>query len=220
MLELFEKGGWVMIPLFLCSLLALAVIVERLIWGPSRNKVLPESLKGEIENLAQKRKFEELLGICRADKSPLSRIILTALRNIGRPRWETLEAVRVAGRNEAIEMQRYIGILGTIAAITPLLGLLGTVFGMITTFAVIETEGVGNAPALAGGISEALLTTAAGLTIAIPALVFYRHFLAKTKRLIVEMESFALHALDLLLEPSQQNADTEDYHLRKTPHSL
>ncbi|MCB0324096.1 MAG: MotA/TolQ/ExbB proton channel family protein [Bdellovibrionales bacterium] len=188
-----------MLPLLLCSLIALAVVVERLLWGPSRKRVIPKALEDEMRRLMAAGKYDELIGLCRGDKSPLARIILAVCRNAGRPRSEVLDIVQVTGKREALELQRYLSILGTIAAISPLLGLLGTVFGMIETFTVIESAGVGNAGALAGGISEALLTTAAGLTIAIPTLVFYRYFLQKTRKLVVEMETLAAEVLDTLV---------------------
>ena len=185
-----------MLPLALCSLLALTIIIERLLWGPTRARVIPKALEEETRTLMSRGNYDELRGICKGDKSPLARIILAVLRNAGRPRSEAIEAVEVQGKREVLELQRYLSVLGTIAAVSPLLGLLGTVFGMIQTFTVIQTEGVGNASALAGGISEALITTAVGLSIAIPTLVFHRYFLQKARRLIVDIESLAVELLD------------------------
>ncbi len=196
LVSLFEQGGYLSIPLAACSLIALAIIIERLLWGPSRKRVLPPALEQETRRLMKENKYDELRGICRAEKSPLARIILSVLRNAGRARAEAVEAVQVQGKKEVLELQRYLGVLGTIAAISPLLGLLGTVFGMIDTFTVIQDQGVGNASALAGGISQALITTAAGLSIAIPTLVFYRYFLQKAKKLVVDIESLAVELLD------------------------
>jgi biopolymer transport protein ExbB len=192
-----------MLPLALCSLVALAVILERLIWGPTRARVIPRDLEEETRRLMTLGRYEELTGICRGNKSPLARIILSVLKNAGRPRSDAVEAVKIQGKREVLELQRYLNVLGTIAAITPLLGLLGTVFGMIETFSVIQTQGVGNAEALAGGISEALITTAVGLSIAIPTLVFYRHFLQKAKKLVVDIESLAVDILDHVSAPEK-----------------
>lgn len=221
LLEMLSKGGWVMLPLLLCSLLSLAIIVERFVWGPRRKRVVPPALKEDIYRLIEGSRLEELVGLCRANNSPLSRIVLAALRKREHPRTEIVEAIEIAGRNEALALQRYVGLLGTIAAISPLLGLLGTVFGMITTFSVINTQGVGNAPALAGGISEALITTATGLTIAIPSLVFYRYFLQMSRRLVLQMETIALQVVDHLIKERDRSSENENIELRKsTPRVL
>jgi len=193
------KGGWVMIPLAVCSFVALAVIIERFYSGPRRSRVIPEGLFRDIEELIRQRRFAEAAGLCRANNTPLARISLAAVHNVDRGKDAVTEAVEAAGRKEAHRLQRFLGLLGTIAAVAPLLGLLGTVFGMITTFSVIEGEGVGNAQALSGGISAALITTATGLTIAIPSMIFHRFFVARSKSLIVEMEENAAKLVDEML---------------------
>ena len=193
-----------MLPLSLCSLLAVTVIIERLFWGPRRKRVIPPQLHSEITSLLNRRRYEELFGLCRSQSSPCARIVTTALTNIDRPRAEIIETVQSVGKQVSLELQRFLGILGTIAAVSPLLGLLGTVFGMIEVFSVIESQGLGKAPALAGGISEALITTAVGLSIAIPALVFYRFFLQKTRALIVELEALALDIVDKIEKARRQ----------------
>ena len=207
--ELIERGGWVMLPLALCSLLALTVIVERCIWGPRRSRVIPDELLAQVRDLISRGRIDELMGLCRAQESPLARIVLVAARNVRRSRQEVVTAVEAVGKKEAFELQKYLPILGTIAAIAPLLGLLGTVSGMIRTFAVIKDHGVGNAPALAGGISEALLTTAVGLAIAIPTLVFHHYFRQKTRRLIVETETIVVDLLDQLGLAIEAEGSTE-----------
>lgn len=204
MWQILEKGGWTMVPLALCSLAALAVVIERLLWGPSRSRVMPAAFLREIEELLSRRRFDELLGVCRSRTSPIARILTTAIQHRSKPRAELRQTLESAGRQEAMLLQRRLGVLGTIAVISPLLGLLGTVFGMIETFTVIQSDGIGNAAALAGGISEALITTATGLTIAIPCLVFYRFFIHQSRRLIIEMEGFAMSAAEQL---SQLNLD-------------
>lgn len=208
--EILYKGGWVMVPLVLCSIVSVAVVIERLIWGPNRGRILPKALVQEVVSLIDGNKLDELLGLCRASNTPLARIILVALQNINRPRTEVMEAVEIAGRHEALNLQRYIGALGTIASISPLLGLLGTVFGMIKTFSVVQVQNMGNPQALAGGIAEALITTAAGLTIGIPSLVFYRYFLAKTRKLVVEMESLAVQVVSRLSQSVENGAYSEN----------
>lgn len=196
--ELLAKGGWVMWPLALCSLLGVAVIIERLFAGPRGSKVLPARFQRDLEELASEKRFEEIAGLCRADGSPLAKVVLAGLRVADRPREEIIEAVERAGRIEAAKMLRLVGTLGTIAAVSPLLGLLGTVSGMINTFDVIQLQGVGNAAALSGGISEALISTACGLTIAIPCLVFHRFFISRGRALTLRMEQIAAEFVESL----------------------
>lgn len=198
LLKILNDGGWTMIPLAACSLIAVAVIIERFFWGPRLSRTMPEELQKEVASLIRQGKFDEVLGLCRASNSPLARIIVTALRNADRPRQELIEALELTGRKEAQSLLKGLSILSTIAAISPLLGLLGTVFGMIETFSVISQHGVGNANLLSAGISEALISTAAGLTIALPVVVFYRYFLHQTQKLTLDMESYALNLLDTI----------------------
>ena len=193
-----------MLPLAVCSLVAVAIVLERFVWGPSRKRMFPEALQSDIRSLLAQGRFDELLGLCRAQTSPLARLTAIALENAGRPRREIVEVLESAGKREAIKLQRYVGTLGTIAAVGPLLGLLGTVFGIIATFGVIGNRGVGDPQALASGIAEALVATASGLMVAIPALAFHRFFLEQTRRLVVEMESFALEVLDRISASTPQ----------------
>ncbi len=204
--ELLAKAGWVVWPLALCSLIGVAIIIERLIAGPRRSRIIPPKFRSDLEELAAERKFDEIAGLCRANNSPLAKVILAGLRVADRPREEINEAVERAGRIEAAKMQRFVGALGTIAAVSPLLGLLGTVSGMISTFDVIKLEGVGNAAALSGGISEALLSTACGLTIAIPCLVFHRFFLSRCRELTLRMEQLAAEFVELLQKSRKEHA--------------
>ena len=204
-----------MLPLLLCSLIALTIIIERLFWGPRHSKVIPPELLSEIKSLLSARRFEELFGLCRSQNNPCARIVTLALANSDRPRAEIIEAVQSLGKQISIELQRYLSVLGTIAAVSPLLGLLGTVFGMIEVFTVIESMGLGQATALAGGIAEALITTAVGLCIAIPVLIFYRFFVQKTRALIVELEALALDVIDRIGSSAPAEgfrADKEDNH--------
>jgi biopolymer transport protein ExbB len=130
----------------------------------------------------------------------MAAIIFEGIRNSTHGREAVKDAVEGIGRQEAAKLERYVGVVGTIAAISPLLGLLGTVTGMIKAFNVISTHGVGNPSSLAGGISEALITTAAGLIVAIPAYVMYRYLMSKVDRIILSMEKYSLHLVDLLEE--------------------
>lgn len=185
-----------MLPLALCSVISLAIIVERLLWGPKKEKAIPTNLLGDLRDLVRSKKHDEIIGLCRSNNSSLARIVLAGTRNLSKPRQELVEICERVGKNETARMQRFLNTLATIAAISPLLGLLGTVFGMIATFQVIEAQGVGSAAALSGGISEALITTATGLAIAIPSLVFYRFFLGKIRAIVLELENVAAELLD------------------------
>jgi len=196
--EFIEKGGVIALPLVLASVVAIGVILERF-FSTRRFKVLPKNLDLQISELVRAGKLEEAISICRRDDSPLARILVSGLRRISVykgvvPRQELLEVVELTGKRELTTLQKHIGILGTIAAIAPLLGLLGTVLGIIKSFAVIEASGIGNPQLLAGGISEALIATASGICIAVPAVIFYRYFLAHSRTLGLELEE-AAHAI-------------------------
>jgi biopolymer transport protein ExbB len=207
LLEIFERAGFIAWPLLIASVSGVAVILERL-WSTQRERVLPRNLDLQVSELVRAAKLEEAIAVCRRDDSPLARILVAGLRKIrsqrdGVSREELIEVLELTGKRELSALQRYVGILGTIAAIAPLLGLLGTVLGMIRTFAVIEVNGIGNPQLLAGGISEALTATAAGICIAVPAVVFYRLFLSRARALGLELEE-AVHAI--LFEFAQRGA--------------
>lgn len=189
-----------MIPLLGFSVVSLAVVIDRLLWGPNPRRVMPAALQDDAARLIQAGRLDELIGRCRGDKSPLARILLAALTHLDRPRQEIVESMEIVGKREAMSMQRRLGALGSIAAASPLMGLLGTVFGMIATFAAISQHGTGNPALLAGGISEALVSTATGLTVAIPSLLFHRFFLNRSRQLVVEMETTTLDLLEQILE--------------------
>lgn len=192
------RGGWVMAPIVACSCVALGIVVERIIWGLPKSKIMPRELSECSIELIRAGNTEQLLGMCRRDSSALASLIIVAVNNANQPRAELIDTLEHAGKREARKLQRFVGTLGVIAAICPLLGLLGTVFGMIEIFNVIDTQGTGNAQALAGGIAEALITTAGGLTVAIPALVFHRLFMYRIKSLLLDIESFCLNIVDTL----------------------
>ncbi len=208
LLTLLEKGGWAMVPLVLCSLIAVAVVIYRLFWGPQRSRVIPSMFLNELRSLIKENRLDEVIGLCRGSAVPLARVLVAALRNLHKPREQVIEAMELAGRKEAVHLQKFLGVLGTIAAITPLLGLLGTVFGMINSFTVFKMEGIGNADVLSSGIAEALITTASGLVIAIPTLVFYRYFLYNSKILVMEMEETSLSLLDEIENVRLQPAES------------
>jgi biopolymer transport protein ExbB len=197
MYDFVLKGGVLMIPIALCSIIALAIFLERL-WSLRRSRVIPRDFLIEIEDLIRREKIPEAITRCRKDNSSMANIILAGIRNFGKRREIVKESIEEIGRREAAILERYINVVGTIAAIAPLLGLLGTVFGMIKAFNVISIQGVGNPSSLAGGISEALITTAAGLVVAIPTFVLYRYLANKADALIVEMEENSIRMVDLL----------------------
>jgi len=197
MYDFVVKGGVLMIPIALCSIIALAIFLERL-WSLRRSRVIPRDFLIEIEDLIRREKIPEAITRCRKDASSMANIILAGIRNFGKRREIVKESIEEIGRREAATLERYINVVGTIAAIAPLLGLLGTVVGMIKAFNVISIQGVGNPSSLAGGISEALITTAAGLVVAIPTFVLYRFLANKADALIVEMEEHSIRMVDLL----------------------
>ncbi len=197
MYEFILQGGVVMFVLLGCSILALTIIFERS-WSLRRSVVLPIDDVNAIEKAVLSGKVDDAVNVCRSRNTAMSRILWLALKNRGVRRPVMKEILEEAGRQEVAHLERYIGVLGLIAAIAPLLGLLGTVIGMIEVFSVISIEGVGKADVLAGGISKALNTTAAGLTVAIPVLVAYRFFEARVDRFVIEIEQHALRFVELL----------------------
>jgi len=180
-----------------CSILALTIIFERA-WSLRRSVVIPEQDVAAVENAIRSEDVNGALQICHESHTAMGRILWVALQNRGVSRPVLKEVLEEIGRQEVAHLERFIGALGLIAAISPLLGLLGTVIGMIDVFQVISVEGVGKADILAGGISKALNTTAAGLSVAIPTLVAYRLFEARVDSFVIEIEQHALRFVELL----------------------
>jgi biopolymer transport protein ExbB len=196
-LEIILAGGWLMAPILLCSTLSVAIIIERF-WTLRRSKVTPADLAATVEDWAARHELDQRhLDQLRAE-SPLGRIYAAALINRTRSREVIKEAVEDTGRHVVHDLERFLNTLGTIAGITPLLGLLGTVVGMIKVFSAIMVSGVGDANVLAGGISQALITTAAGLTIAIPSYFFYRFFRGMVAEYVISMEEKAIRLIDCI----------------------
>lgn len=197
MLEFFKAGGWMMLPIVLCSIIASAIVVERF-WTLQRRRITPDNLVAQAWQWAQAGVLDaKRIEALRAG-SPLGRILAAGLVNRDHDRVAMKDSIEEVGRHVIHELSRYLNTLGTIAAIAPLLGLLGTVIGMIKVFAAITAQGVGDASVLAGGISEALITTAAGLSVAIPTLMFYRYFLGRVEGFVVAMEQEALKLVEVL----------------------
>ena len=199
MLELVKSGGWLMVPIILCSVAAAAIIAERL-WSLQRERVAPDDLVAHVWHWASTGELTEGRMQALREGSPLGRILASGLVGRDLDRQIMKESIEEVGRHVVHDLERYLDTLGTIAAITPLLGLLGTVVGMIDVFAVITAQGVGEPRALAGGISEALVTTAAGLTVAIPSLLFHRFLRGRVDELVVTMEQEALRMVGALQE--------------------
>ena len=204
MLELLVAGGWLMVPIALGSILMLAICIERL-YTLNPGKIAPPHLLATVWNQLKKGEFDETRLKTLRQSSPLGRILAAGLANAFLGREVMKESIQEAATHVVHELERYLNTLGTIAAVTPLLGLLGTVFGMIEVFAEIMVQGTGNASALAGGISQALITTAAGLTIAIPALVMHRYFVGKIDGIVVELEQETIKLVDAL--HNEQNTE-------------
>ncbi|BAZ94194.1 biopolymer transporter ExbB [Thiohalobacter sp. COW1] len=206
MLELVKAGGWLMLPIIACSVIALAIIGERL-WMLRMRRVVPRHLVAQVWTWIRDQQLDNVHIHSLRTGSPMGRVLAAGLVNRHHDRDVMLEAIQDTGRHAALELERYLNSLGTIAAITPLLGLLGTVIGMIKVFSVITTQGVGDPGVLAGGISEALITTAAGLTVAIPSLMFYRYFRGKVDMLVVRMEEESMKLVEVM--QGEREADIE-----------
>jgi biopolymer transport protein ExbB len=198
MLEIVIAGGWVMLPIILCSIVAAAIIVERL-WTLQPGRVVPKDLSRQVWDWVSRNQLNPQKLLELRASSPLGQILSAGLASRHQDRAVMKEAVEDTGRHVVHELERYLNTLGTIAAVSPLLGLLGTVTGMIRTFSALTSAGGANDPAaLAGGISEALITTAAGLMVAIPALVAHRYLRSRVDALVVRMEKEALGLMEAL----------------------
>ncbi len=191
MWEIILAGGPIMWPILLCSVVAAAIILERL-WTLQQKRVIPRELTERVWKLVETRTLTDRHIEALERNSPLGRVLAAGLANRNHGREIMKEVIEDSGRHVVHELERFLNALGTIAAITPLLGLLGTVTGMIEAFEAITTQGVGDARVLSGGIGEALLTTAAGLMVAIPSLIGYRYLRGLVDALVVEMEKEAI----------------------------
>ena len=210
MFEIVKAGGWLMFPIIAGSIIALGIVLERL-WALQTSKVMPPHLVATIwhwikEGQLERSKIEDI-----SRQSALGRILAAGLNNRHLGRERIKECIEDAGRQVVHDLERYLNTLGTIAAISPLLGLLGTVMGMVEVFNAIGSTGTGNAAPLAGGISVALIATGAGLVVAIPALTFHRYFHGRVDDLIVRMEDEAIKMVDVLHNNRDLNNASLDY---------
>ncbi|MEM7100354.1 MAG: MotA/TolQ/ExbB proton channel family protein [Pseudomonadota bacterium] len=197
MLEIVQAGGWLMVPILLCSVVAAAISVERL-WSLQRGRILPKNLLGQTWASVREDAFDQQKTRDLRAGSPLGHVLAAGIVNARRGRDIMKEAMDEATMQINHDLERYLTALGIIASISPLLGLLGTVIGMIDVFNSLMVEGAGNANVLAGGISTALITTAAGLSVAIPALAFHRFFLRRVDELVVDVEQESSKLVDLI----------------------
>ena len=197
MWEIVRAGGPLMWPIILCSITAAAIILERL-WTLQDKRVLPRELPQKVWQLIESNQVNDRVIAALEQNSPLGRLLATGLANRHRPREMLMERLEDTGRHVVHELERFLNTLGTIAGVSPLLGLLGTVTGIIRAFNAIQAGGMGDPRALSGGIAEALIATASGLCVAIPALISYRYLRGRVDGIVVEMEKQAIRMADAL----------------------
>ena len=197
MFELIRAGGFLMWPILACSIISMAIIAERF-WSLRQTKIAPTNLVANVWQWHKSDKLDAKRIQALRTNSPLGMILAAGLLNRKHSREIMKESIEEVGRLVAHSLERFLNTLGTISSITPLLGLLGTVIGMIKVFTVITSQGIGDPSVLSEGISEALLTTAAGLSVAIPSLMFYRYFRGKVDDLVVTMEQEALKMVEVM----------------------
>ena len=203
MIDLIVKGGIFMYPIILCSIIALAVFIERL-WALRRKQVIPPEFINQIEEKVKKGKISEAVFLCQNDGSSIAKVFLAGLKSLGKGMWLVKEAIEDRGGREGLILEKYLGLLYTIANLSTLLGLLGTVSGMMKIFKVISNAGQ-NPALLAGGIAEALITTFAGLCVAIPVMALHRILKDKAESLIFEMEEYSIKLIELI-----ENSNTRE----------
>jgi len=204
MIDYLIAGGPVMIPIVICSVLSVAIIVERAL-ALRDSRIIPTTFIREVRRLVSAGKEDALLELSRKSRTPIARVIHTTVLSRSLPGETLREAVQTVGKDQANKLSRHLAVLATITSIAPLLGLLGTVTGMIRVFSVITSKGVTNPSDLAGGISEALLTTAAGLVVAIPTLIAYNFFHKRTNSYVLRMEEITLGIVSRLSRDNQKH---------------
>jgi len=195
MWEIVRAGGLFMWPIIMCSVIAAAIILERL-WTLQEKRVLPRDLMDRVWKLVEANQVNDKVVTALEQNSPLGKVLASGLNNRHRGREVMMERLEDTGRHVVHELERFLNTLGTIASISPLLGLLGTVTGIIKAFNAIQAGGMGDPRMLSGGIAEALVTTAAGLCVAIPALIGYRYLRGRVEAFVIEMEKDAIKLAD------------------------
>lgn len=197
MWEIIKAGGWLMVPIIAASVVALGIVLERL-WALQKRRVIPKHLVAQVWHWERNQQLDAERVKSIREGSPLGRVLAAGIAARDKEREVMRESVEETGRHVVHELERYLNSLGTIAAISPLLGLLGTVIGMIEVFTNLTVHGAGDVSNLAGGISQALITTAAGLSVAIPSLMFYRYFRGRVDELVVYMEQEAVKLIEVM----------------------
>jgi biopolymer transport protein ExbB len=197
MWEIIQAGGPMMWPIIACSIIAAAIVLERL-WTLQQKRVLPKELTEQVWRWVQNNQVNDKLISALEQNSPLGRVLAVGLANRHRTRDIMMERLEDAGRHVVHELERFLNTLGTIASVSPLLGLLGTVIGIIRAFNAISIEGTGDPRILSGGIGEALIATAAGLCVAIPSLFAYRILRGRVNRIVIQMEKEAMKLIDAM----------------------
>ncbi|MEE8387400.1 MAG: MotA/TolQ/ExbB proton channel family protein [Acidiferrobacterales bacterium] len=204
MFELIKTGGWVMWPIILCSIAAMAIIGERF-WSLQKKYVTPPSLLPQVRQWLELNELDNARIELLRNSSPLGKILAAGLLNRHHDREIIREAVEDAGRHVVPELERFLNTLGTIASITPFMGLFGTVIGMIDMFAGISTQGIGDPAVVAGGIATALVTTAAGIAVAIPSIMAYRYLRGRVNELLLDMEQDVIKLTEILHGEREQD---------------
>ncbi|MGK2942835.1 MAG: MotA/TolQ/ExbB proton channel family protein [Immundisolibacter sp.] len=199
MWDLLKAGDWPVIPLVLCSILALGIVLERA-WSLQRRRVLPPTLLGQVQRWCASGEVDGARIHSLRQHSPLGRILAAVLLHGGEDRQRQRENVEDTGRHLALELERYLTALGTLATISPLIGLFGTVIGMIETFNAISLTGLGAPEQLASGIAIALVNTAGGLFVAIPSYIFHRYYRGRVDELVADLERQAGELAESLAE--------------------
>ena len=213
-IEIFQAGGFLMYPLGAAYLLTAAFIIERAL-NLRESRILNQNLVNRVTDLVEAGRPERAIQACRNNPSIFTNIVVAGLEIAGKGELRAKEAIEDAGRHETVKLKRYLNALGTIAAVAPLVGLLGTVTGMILVFRTIAESGGGQAAALSTGIFQALITTATGLSVAIPALIAHNFFQEKVEGIVTELERVSLRALhglypvrtDAVLKPVAEEVD-------------
>lgn len=208
-LEFVRKGGVFIYPIILCSVVGMAIFLQK-IWILRQKKIIPDQFMRMLYELISQGKFGDARVLSRANESPMARIASTALEYYDRPKDELKEKIEESGRRESSDLSRYIEGLGAISNVSTLLGLLGTISGMIKIFRVIAEQPIVNPPSLAGGISEALYTTAFGLLVAIPAFIAYKYTSGKAGEITAEMEEEGMTIMEEIVIAKDRREQTRE----------
>lgn len=208
-IDLFQRGGIIMYAIAVASVVGLAVFLERM-WALQRVKVLPRGLMAKVQELLLENKPKEALLLCEQSRTSIGSVYRAVLKHAYEPLPVVKEAAEESGRQEAARLERFVSAMGTVANVSPLLGLLGTVTGMIAVFQRVAETGVGNPLDMAAGIWEALLTTAFGLAVGIPALLAHRFTLGRVDALVLELEEEALALLEIIRESAREQGSASD----------